>query len=68
MTEVLKWFGYQLRLLVDVKHEVSLSYEITDTKAGDGETLPTILKQAQENLPLRRIKTLAYEKAADSAN
>jgi hypothetical protein len=66
VTEVVEWFGFKLHLLVDVKHEVALSYEITDTKAGDGETLPTILAQAQENLPEQRIKTLAYDKAADT--
>jgi len=52
--------------LVDVRHEVSLSYKITDTKAGDGETLPAILGDAQANLPTGRIKTLAYDKAADT--
>jgi Transposase DDE domain len=51
---------------VDVKHEVVLAYEITDTKAGDGETLPDVLKQAEANLPAGRIETLAYDKAADS--
>jgi len=51
---------------VDVKHEVVLSYEITDTKAGDGETLPVILRQAEANLPADRIETLAYDKAADT--
>jgi hypothetical protein len=39
---------------------------ITDTKAGDGETLPVLLGQAKANLPEGRIKTLAYDKAADS--
>ena len=43
-----------------------MSYEITDTKAGDGETLPVVLEQAKANLPEGRIKTLAYDKAADS--
>lgn len=66
VTRVVEWFGYKLHLLVDTKHEVSLSYEITDTKAGDGETLPTLLEQAQANLPEDRIKTLAYDKAADT--
>ena len=33
--------------------------------AGDGETLPGLLKQAQNNLPAERIATLAYDKAAD---
>jgi len=66
VTEVLEWFGYKLHLLVDAKHEVGLAYEITDTKAGDGETLPTVYAQAKANLPAGRIKTLRYDKAADS--
>ena len=66
VTKVIEWFGFKLHLLVDVKHEVVLAYEITDTKAGDGETLPVLLEQAQANLPEDRIKTLAYDKAADS--
>ena len=66
VTKVVEWFGFKLHLLVDVKHEVVLSYEITDTKAGDGETLPAILGQAEANLPEDRIETLAYDKAADS--
>lgn len=66
VNKVVKWFGFKLHLLVDVKHEVSLSYKITDTKAGDGETLPAILGDAQANLPPGRIKTLAYDKAADT--
>ena len=66
VTRVVEWFGFKLHLLVDVKHEVSLAYEITDTKAGDGETLPAVLAQAQANLPAERLETLAYDKAADT--
>jgi hypothetical protein len=66
VTKVVEWFGFKLHLLVDVKHELVLSYEITDTKAGDGETLPVILEQAEANLPADRIETLAYDKAADN--
>lgn len=66
VTKVVQWFGYKLHLLVDVKHEVALAYEITDTKAGDGETLPVVLDQAQAQLPPGRIRTLAYDKAADT--
>jgi hypothetical protein len=66
VTKVVEWFGFKLHLLVDVRHEVSLAYKITDTKAGDGETLPAILADAQSNLPEGRIQTLAYDKAADS--
>lgn len=68
VTKVVEWFGFKLHLLVDVKHEVSLAYRITDTKAGDGETLPALLGDAQENLPPGRIKTLAYDKAADAGD
>jgi hypothetical protein len=66
VTKVVEWFGFKLHLVVDTKHEVVLSYQITDTKAGDGETLPAILQQAMTNLPDNRIQTLAYDKAADS--
>jgi hypothetical protein len=66
VTKVVEWFGFKLHLLVDVKHEVALSYEITAASAGDGETLPQLLEQAQAVLPAERIETLAYDKAADS--
>ena len=66
VTKVVEWFGFKLHLLVDVKNEVVLAYEITNTKAGDGETLPVLLEQAEANLPADRIETLAYDKAADS--
>jgi hypothetical protein len=66
VTKVVEWFGFKLHLIVDVRHEVVLAYQVTDTKAGDGETLPVILAQAEANLPADRIETLAYDKAADS--
>ena len=66
VAKVVEWLGFKLHLLVDVKHEVSLAYQITDTKAGDGETLPDLLTEAQANLPAGRIRTLAYDKAADT--
>jgi hypothetical protein len=66
VTKVVEWFGFKLHLIVDIKNEVVLSYEITDTKAGDGETLPAVLGQAEVDLPPGRIRTLAYDKAADT--
>jgi hypothetical protein len=66
VTKVVEWFGYKLHLLVDVKHEVVLAYWITSAKAGDGETLPKLVQQAQANLPEERMDTLAYDKAADT--
>ena len=65
VVKVVEWFGYKFHLLVDVKHEVTLAYHISSTKMGDNEVLPDLLQQAQANLPAGRIKTLAYDKAAD---
>lgn len=65
VTKVVEWFGYKLHLLVDVRHEVVLSYHLTDTRAGDNECVGTLVEQAQANLPEDRIETLAYDKAAD---
>jgi hypothetical protein len=65
VTKVVEWFGYKLHLLVDVKNEVTLAYDITDTKAGDNERVAALVEQAEANLPAGRMETLAYDKAAD---
>jgi len=65
VSRVVEWFGFKLHLLTDVQHEIALAYKITDTKAGDGETLPDLLSDAEQNLGEGRIQTLAYDKAAD---
>jgi len=65
VVKVYEWFGYKLHLLVCAKHEVALAYDITDTKAGDNERVAALVGQARANLPAGRLKTLAYDKAAD---
>jgi hypothetical protein len=65
--KVVEWFGYKLHLLVDVAHEVTLAFDITDPKAGDNERVEALVEQAEANLPPGRIETLAYDKAADDA-
>jgi len=65
VTKILVWFGYKGHLLVDVKHEVILAWEITSTKTSDNEMVGTLVKQAKGNLPENRIETLAYDKASD---
>lgn len=67
VARVLEWFGYKLHQIVDVKHEVALSYAISSATTADCEVLPQTLRQAQQNLPPDRIETLAFDKAADSA-
>ena len=66
VSKVVEWFGYKLHQVVDVRHEVALAYKVTSTKDGDGETLPELLDSARSRLPDGRIKTLAYDLAADS--
>ena len=67
VVKVVEWFGYKFHLLVDVKHEVILAWEVSSTKTGDNEVLPQLVHQARENLPEGRMKTLAYDKAADDS-
>lgn len=65
VVRVVEWFGYKFHLLVDVKHEVILAWQVTAANVGDNEVLAALLAQAQANLPERRIQTLAYDKACD---
>lgn len=68
VTSVLEWFGYKFHLLVDVRHEVVVSWHITAAAGegtGDSSVLPLLLEKAQAVLPEGRIKTLAYDKAGD---
>ena len=65
VTKVVEWFGYKFHVLVDRRHEVALAYRVSSTKAGDNEVLPELVEQARENLPEGRIRTLAYDMAAN---
>ena len=49
----------------DVKHEVVLAFDLTDTTAGDNEPIEPLVEQAEANLPDGRLETLAYDEAAD---
>lgn len=65
VTKVVKWFGYKLHLLVDKRHEVALSYAVTAPSVSDAAMIPALLDAAAAVLPEGRVKTLAYDKAAD---
>jgi len=65
VTKIIEWFGYKIHLLVDRKHEVALAYHVTSASAADCASVPSLVKQAESNLPANRIKSLAYDKAAD---
>ncbi|MGC8553509.1 MAG: transposase, partial [Phycisphaerae bacterium] len=68
VTQVYEWFGYKFHLLVDVKHEVIISWDITSATQADVGQIPELVRQAKAHLPEGRIETLAYDKAADSAD
>lgn len=68
VTKTVTWFGYKLHLLVDVRHEVALAYQVTGAHDDDAQTLPAVLDQARDALPPERIRTLAYDKAADNGD
>ncbi len=77
VVKIVEWFGYKFHLLVDTRHEVAVAYRISSANVGDNEVLPDLLCDAQKNLPpvedkgqdhksRGRIRTLAYDKAADT--
>jgi hypothetical protein len=63
--KVVEWFGYKLHLLVDIRHELALAYQVTAPAIGDNEMIGALVAQARGNLPNDRIESLAYDKAAD---
>lgn len=65
VVKVYEWFGYKFHLLVDVRHEVIIAWEVTAATTSDAQIIPQLLEQANRVLPEGRIQTLAYDKAAD---
>jgi hypothetical protein len=65
VTKAVEWLGYKLHLLVDKRHEVAVAYEVTAPSVGDAAMIPALLDGAARVLPKGRIRTLAYDKAAD---
>ena len=65
VTHVIEWFGYQLHLLCDTRHEVALSYAVSPASSADNQALRELVRSAKANLPAGRIDTLAYDKACD---
>ena len=77
VTEVYQWFGYKFHLVVDVKHEVVLAYDVTTANQAEVTVLPDTVKQALANLHSvdssqavvnERMETFSYDKAADSGD
>jgi hypothetical protein len=77
VVKVVEWFGYKFHLLVDTRHEVAVAYRISSANVGDNEVLGDLVSDALKNLPgeapegqddkrRHRIRTLTYDKAADT--
>lgn len=62
---VFEWHGYKLGLVVDVRHEVALSYEIESASVPDNKLMPALAEGVREVLPDGRMETMAYDKACD---
>jgi hypothetical protein len=70
VVKVYEWFGYKFHLLVDVKHEVIVAWRVSSAAGegtGDSSVIPLLLAQTRQVLPEGRIRSLAYDKAADDA-
>lgn len=65
VVKVYEWFGYKFHLLVDVKHEVIVAWQVTAATVSDAQIIPLLLEKANRVLPPGRMGTLAYDKAAD---
>jgi hypothetical protein len=65
VTSAYEWMGYKLHLLVDKRHEVALAWEVTAPSTGDAEKIPALVEGAERTCGRGRIRTLAYDKAAD---
>jgi len=68
VTKGVEWFGYNLHLLIDSRHEVALAWRVTSPKGDETEELKALVEQAEANLPAKRMKTLTYDRAADDGD
>lgn len=64
--KIISWFGYKVHLLVDVKYELPISYEVTRASRPDIKQLLPLIKKAKEAHPGMKIETSTGDKAFDS--
>ena len=60
------FLAFALVALLGIGTVAIVAYQVTAPSDGDGQLVPALVEQAQNNLPPSRIKTLAYDMAADS--
>lgn len=66
--KVVKWFGYQLHLIVDSDAELPVAYEVQPANASEVTRLVPLVKQIRDQQPdlLARTRELAADRGLDS--
>jgi hypothetical protein len=66
--KVVRWFGFELHLLVDSAHELPVNYQVTKASAAESPLLLTIVAEAEKLHPevIQNCKELSADKGYDS--
>jgi len=66
--KVVRWFGFELHLLVDATHELPVNYQVTKASAAESPLLLTIVEEAEKLHPevIRNCQELSADKGYDS--
>jgi len=67
--KVVRWFGFELHLLVDATHELPVNYRLTKASAAESPLLLPIVEQTKELHPvvIENCEELSADKGYDSA-
>lgn len=68
--KIVKWFGFELHLLVDTTHEMPLDYKLTRASASEQPELLALVAETKQLHPeiVAQTKELAADKGLDSEN
>lgn len=66
--KVVRWFGFELHLLVDSVHEIPLGYEVTKASAAETKRLLALVEACRVQHPgiIKRAEDLAADRGYDS--
>ena len=66
--KTVKWFGFELHLLVDTTHEIPLNYLLTRASAGESPLLLPLVEETKQRHPelVQRCEELSADKGYDS--
>jgi hypothetical protein len=66
--KVVRWFGFELHLLVDARHELPLNYRVTKASAAESPLLMPIVEEAEQLHPevIENSEELSGDKGYDS--